>query len=1230
MKKLYSALVALFLLFAATAQEIDNASYVPGEIIVMLEKGSDPHVMAGTLARATSGQVNLTVKECLSRPANIHLIGFDENILDERQLLRQIFLTNGVRAAQMNYHVTMRETIPNDPQLDQQWHHRNTGQTGGTAGADVRTTEVWDITTGGLTAHNDEIVVCIIEGANLNHPDLTENHWVNTAEIPGNGVDDDANGYVDDYNGWNPGGNNDNIFNGNHGTNVAGMIGAKGNNNVGVAGANWDVKMMVVTVGGLSTANVIASYSYPYEMRLRYNETDGQEGAFVVATNSSWGIDNANPANYTVWCNFYDEMGEAGILSCGATANNNVNIDVNGDMPTGCTSQYMVAVTATNHNDVRTFSGFGVNSIDVAAPGQNVRTTSGTNAYTTTSGTSFATPLTAGVIGLLYSIPCESFMNFVKDNPQGGADLIRDALFNGVDVIPNLVNEVATGGRINAFTSMNILLNDCNDNPCQPNVTTSVDTNCEAGTFSITVNVADNEETGTYNIITSTNGGAPVVAITNQPQGTFNLSGFDVSDVVNVLVEFIGNSECDALVSGITSPVTFGCTNPNSCNFDPEADCDDGSCIQETGWYVDFDGDGFGDQDDTNPLCENPCDGTLEVTISGTAWLDEVSWTLSDNSGTVILSGGPYGNTEDGGSFSADVNSTNGPFQFFIETNGEFNDNAPTYTISTGSGAVLLTGTQAGGSTFTTDFNCAFAQNNLDCDDTNADANPNNPENCPPCIAPTVKVVEPTALADVYNYSSAFDSDWGVDVQAVSILAPAVMVNSGGAEGNLGCGPLNNAAQVNGNIAVAVRGTCQFSAKALNAQNAGAQALVIINNAPGIQAMAGGDVAAQINIPVIMLSQEDGNALMADLMAGNLVMFIGNDCEEDCAGVSGGTAFLDDCGNCVGGLTGIIPVDGCTDDTACNYNPNATCDNGTCEFVVDECGVCGGDGIPEGQCDCDGNVLDECGVCGGNGIPDGACDCEGNPPAEGTCDCEGNVLDECGVCGGNGIPDGACDCDGNVLDECGVCGGDGLPAGFCDCEGTVPAGCTDGTACNYNPDAGCDDGSCEWVESLSIQGPLAPEVFVEVAYTYPGPATSTYVWTIDNGTILQGQGTNAITAMWGVVGPGLLTVQETSDSDCEGELITQQIVIIPTHVGEIDANLIRVYPNPATNELTVDLADITTPVMATLLDLSGRIVMSEQLIGRTTLNVDHLMSGMYVLLLENNDLRSEVKVMIGR
>ena len=98
-------------------------------------------------------------------------------------------------------------------------------------------------------------------------------------------------------------------------------------------------------------------------------------------------------------------------------------------------------------------------------------------------------------------------------------------------------------------------------------------------------------------------------------------------------------------------------------------------------------------------------------------------------------------------------------------------------------------------------------------------------------------------------------------------------------------------------------------------------------------------------------------------------------------------------------------------------------------LVLDECGVCGGEGIAEGECDCDGNVLDECGMCGGEGI------------AEGACDCDGNVLDECGVCGGDGIAEGACDCDGTLIDECGVCGGEGGTTWYADVDGDGKGDC---------------------------------------------------------------------------------------------------------------------------------------------------------------------------------------------
>ena len=205
--------------------------------------------------------------------------------------------------------------------------------------------------------------------------------------------------------------------------------------------------------------------------------------------------------------------------------------------------------------------------------------------------------------------------------------------------------------------------------------------------------------------------------------------------------------------------------------------------------------------------------------------------------------------------------------------------------------------------------------------------------------------------------------------------------------------------------------------------------------------------------------------------------------------------------------------EGCTDATACNFDPEAASDDGSCLYS-DECGVCGGPGaiylcgctdIPEGDCDCQGNQVDALGVCGGecladedfDGICDDVDDCVGfidacgicNGPGaiyecgcadipEGDCDCEGNVDDECGVCNGPGaiyecgcadIPEGDCDCDGNQIDVLGVCGGgcmfDFNGNGLCDPDEVF--GCLYPFAQNYNPEATTDDGSCVFPEGCA-------------------------------------------------------------------------------------------------------------------------------------------------------------------
>ena len=517
-----------------------------------------------------------------SKSSNIHLI----QVPDDELLiaLRQVERHPQVEAVQFNHFVEERQ-VPNDPNFGQQWHHVQSGD------HDIDSDLAWDITTGGFTAGGDRIVVCVIEGSgsNYNHVDLIDNHWTNPHEIDGNGIDDDGNGYVDDVNGWNTGNNNDNVGAGGHGTSVSGMIGATGDNGNGGVGVNWDIGIMQVDMAGISESNVIAAYEYPKVMRELYTESGGEFGAFVVATNASWGIDGANPANYPVWCAFYDDLGASGILNCGATTNQNFNVDAVGDMPTACDSDYMISVTATNNNDVRTFSGYGATTIDLAAPGDNVYLPSGSSGYGNTSGTSFASPCVAGAIGLIYSAPCSDLASLAMSNPQAAADLVRGYLLDGVDVVSNLVGETVTGGRLNVANSLGLAMGNCGPVECNFEGLTAVgdcwynELNAEVTTsMTFTANFdsflcsadslcwGDGEFT-CFALADSgwtMSNGVPLVI--EQWTGPASFSVFATSDSLHSDTLDVIAPDCSVLVPG--------CTYPTALNFDEAATIDDGSC----------------------------------------------------------------------------------------------------------------------------------------------------------------------------------------------------------------------------------------------------------------------------------------------------------------------------------------------------------------------------------------------------------------------------------------------------------------------------------------------------------------------------------------------------------------------------------------------------------------------------------------------------------------------------
>ena len=446
--------------FAFSFLSFGQAARMNNEFILQLKKGFSPAQAEQELTQHFGILPEIKMGYEVSDIMRAWLFTFNEDLVSLNEIIRYAPTCSSIQLAQANHKIAER-IVPNDPSYGQQWFHSDASDN------DIDTPEAWDITTGGLTAFGDEIVVCVVEGggAKWDQADIVENHWTNTNEIAGNGIDDDGNGYIDDVNGWNMTSNNDVIAAGNHGTQVSSMIGAKGDNAIGITGVNWNVKIMQVDMGGVSEANVIAAYTYPLKMRRLYNLSGGTQGAFVVATNSSWGTDNGQPSQAPLWCAMYDTLGVAGILSCGSTANNNVNIDVVGDLPTACPSEYMIAVTATNSSDVRTFSGYGITTIDLGAPGEAVYLAGNTN-YGNTSGTSFASPCVAGGVALLYSAPCTSLMSIVNANPMTGAGLIRDYIFNGVDVVSNLQPEMVTGGRMNVKNSLDLLLNECSNGGC--------------------------------------------------------------------------------------------------------------------------------------------------------------------------------------------------------------------------------------------------------------------------------------------------------------------------------------------------------------------------------------------------------------------------------------------------------------------------------------------------------------------------------------------------------------------------------------------------------------------------------------------------------------------------------------------------------------------------------------------------------------------------------------------
>ncbi len=389
---------------------------------------------------------NIEVVELISEEMGIYLL--ETHYVKDRDALLEEFKANPLSSlVQFNHHnLELRGTTPNDGNLPAQWYLDK-----------MDATLAWDITQGGSDPDGEEYVIAVVdEGFDLSHNDLL--FYKNFLDTLGDTIDNDGNGYLNDYNGWNAYDNNGTITGRDHGTAVSGIIGARTNNGLGIAGINWSHKVLPIMGLSSNEATVVKAYTYIYNQRKLWNETGGDTGAYIIAVNSSFGVDRQKPADYPIWCSMYDSLGSVGILSIAATANSNDDIDFWGDIPTTCPSEFLVAVTSTNRDDALSVSpsaARGLENVDIGAPGFEIYTTRNGGFYGSKSGTSYAAPMVTGTLGLMYSAMCDSLFSEMKDQPDSLALVIRDYLLNdGVDLLDTLSDKVASGGRLNLFSAV--------------------------------------------------------------------------------------------------------------------------------------------------------------------------------------------------------------------------------------------------------------------------------------------------------------------------------------------------------------------------------------------------------------------------------------------------------------------------------------------------------------------------------------------------------------------------------------------------------------------------------------------------------------------------------------------------------------------------------------------------------------------------------------------------------
>jgi subtilisin family serine protease len=417
-----------------TSDEIvlsETRSFGSPEVLVKFKSGVSTEAIDALTAR-----LHDRVEDRLENAEGWEAIDDLDNA-DAASIVAQYSQLPEVEYAEPNYEINLEETnagplvpvLPHDPQFNDQWALANSGQKGGKQGADISATLAWATTTG-----TDKLVVAVLDtGVDYTHDDLVENMWVRPATMAP--YHDNELGTIDDLNGFNAiDSAADPMDDNGHGTHCAGIIGAEGENNIGIAGVNWKVQIMplkFLNAGGSgSTKDAIEAINYVINRK--------KAGVNVRIISASWGSTQKSRALGDVIRKAY----ENDILFVAAAGNSSVNNDRTPHYPSSYPN--VISVAALDRNDqLASFSNFGVKSVMIGAPGVDILSTWLGNEYEEKSGTSMATPVVSGVAALILS-----------KNPRMSVDDLSKRLMDSTDPIIALKGKTVSGGRINAAKAL--------------------------------------------------------------------------------------------------------------------------------------------------------------------------------------------------------------------------------------------------------------------------------------------------------------------------------------------------------------------------------------------------------------------------------------------------------------------------------------------------------------------------------------------------------------------------------------------------------------------------------------------------------------------------------------------------------------------------------------------------------------------------------------------------------